>query len=292
MKKPQLENIHADVLHSFRVKHSVLAHLDSPWHHHEAVELFYIHRGAGTRFVGDHIGPFGAGDLVLTGPHLPHVWKDEATLSENNVTPLVEAICVQFELSALGNGFFDLPEMNEVQSLLQAARRGLLVEGRARMTVVEHLWELVGAQGVRRIILLVKILNVLATARVCQPLSSEGFLALFDHEDSGRMNQVFHYLTEHFTRPLTLDEVAAVAHMSKTAFCRYFKTRTRKTFLEYLNEMRIGYACKLLVERDHSISEVAPTCGFHSVPYFSRQFKRVTGFAPGEYRAKFDAFHS
>ncbi len=286
--KPQLENIYADALHSFRVKHSVLEVLDSPWHHHEAYELFYIHRSQGTRFVGDHIGHFEAGELVLMGPHLPHVWKNDEESLHSSKPNAVEAICVQFEDSVLGRDFFNLPELEAVRTLLSVARRGLLVPGEGKQQIINRLWQLVESQGVRRIVTLIEILDDLSGMSTLQPLCSEGFIRIFDHSDSGRINHVFHYLTENFKRNLSLEDVADVAHMSKTAFCRYFKARTRKTFLEYLNEMRIGYACKLLVERDKSIAEVVPLCGFQNYAYFSRQFKRVTGYAPGRYRAQFN----
>lgn len=285
--KPQIENLQKDSMHSFRVNHAKLPFLDSPWHYHPEYELLYIIRSGGQRIVGDSIDHFKEGDMVFVGPDLPHVWQNGDEYYQNDPNYKAEAIVVQFTESALGESFFQLPEMQPVRVLLKLSKRGLKIDGETHEKIARELRRITKVKGLKRITLLLKILDILSSSRDLSPLTTESFDKVYYDFGSERINKVFEFVANNFKKNILLDEVAEVASMSKTAFCRYFKLRSLKTFLEYLNEVRVNYACKLLIEGHMSISEISYECGFNSPSYFNRQFKAVKKLTPKEYTKKY-----
>ncbi len=285
--KPQIENLQKDSMHSFRVNHARLQFLDSPWHYHPEYELLYILKSNGQRIVGDSIDHFLEGDMVFVGPDLPHVWQNGDEYYQNNPNYKAEAIVVQFKENALGEGFFQLPEMQSVRVLLKLSKRGLKIDGETHAKIAKELRRIIKIKGLRRIAILLKILDILANSNDLIPLTTESFDKVYYDFGSERINKVFEFVANNFKKNIQLDEVAEVASMSKTAFCRYFKLRSLKTFLEYLNEVRVNYACKLLIEGYMSIAEISYECGFNSPSYFNRQFKAVKKLTPKEYTKKY-----
>lgn len=281
--KPQVENIISDVMHSFRVNHAYLPLLDNPWHFHSDYELLYVIKSNGKRIVGDSIENFYEGDMVFMGPDLPHVWKNGDEYYQNNPEYSAETIVVQFKEASFGTDFFKLSEMRAIRSLLQLSKRGLKIEGATHKVLVEELHLITTLNAVNRLSSLMKILDILSVSSDLTPIATKSFEKMYYDSGSDKINKVFEYVATNFRNDIQLDEVAVVANMSKTAFCRYFKSRSTKTFLEYLNEVRINYACKLLIEDQLSISEIAFECGFNSSSYFNRQFKNVEKQTPKEY---------
>jgi len=273
-------------MHSFRVKRTTLPYFDSPWHYHADYELFYIIKSKGVRFVGDNIENFYPGDMVFMGPNLPHVWRNDDEYIDNP-NKNAEAIVMQFKEDAFGQGFFDLPEMQSIRTLFNQSRRGLKITGATHEKIAKELKQITKIEGVQRFTSLIGILYKLAISNDLTPLTTESFEKIDINDDSDKINQVFEFVTNEFKNDLELNEVAKIANMSKTAFCRYFKAKTTKTFFEYLTEVRINYASKLLLEDQYSISEISYKCGFNSPSYFNKQFKKVKKITPKEYFIKY-----
>ena len=284
--KPQLENLLNNSMHSFRVKRTTLSYFDSPWHYHPDYELFYIIKSKGKRFVGDNIENFYQGDMVFMGPDLPHVWKNDEEYYKNPKRN-AEAIVMQFKEDAFGEGFFNLPEMQSVRAFFKLSKRGLKISGDTHKKIARELKIITKLSGVERFTSLLNILNILANSSDLTPLTTESFEKIYYDTGSDKINQVFEYVTNEFRNDIQLIDVAKVANISKTAFCRYFKTRAVKTFFEYLTDVRINYAGKLLIEDQMSISEISYECGFNSPSYFNKQFKKLKTLTPKEYRDKY-----
>ncbi len=284
--KPIEENICPDSLHSFRVNHTVLNYIDNPWHYHNDYELLYIVKGSGKRIIGDSIESFDAGDLVLLGPELPHVWKNDENYYKGIAELKSESIVIQFSEEMFGEAFLNLPEMVRVKKLMKLSARGLQIFGETHSRVIQKMWLMLGSKGLDRVITLLEMLKILSASDEMRPLASSSFAQVFYDTGSEKIRNVFAYVSENFRKDIQLDTAANIAHMSKTAFCRYFKMKTTKTFLEYLTEMRIGYACRLLAEGHMSVSQISYECGFNNPSYFNRKFKSVTGQTPLEYQKK------
>jgi len=284
--KPIKENLSSNISHSFRVKHSKLQYLDSPWHYHEDFEIFYIIKSSGKRFVGDSIDNFSEGDLVFMGPNLPHVWKNGPECYSNKKNN-AEAIVVQFKENSLGEGFFNLPEFSAIKKILSLSKRGLRISGITKEKIVPLLSEISKNEGAKRITILLEILDLLSKSKELYPLASISFEKMYFDDSRSRINKILEFVSNNFNKNIQLDEIAEIANMSKTAFCRYFKKRTLKTFWEYLTEVRIGYAGRLLINEDLSIHAICTECGFNSNSYFTKIFKSQFGFTPVEYRIKF-----
>jgi AraC-like DNA-binding protein len=255
------------------------------WHFHPEHQLTLVLKSRGHRVVGDSIAPLTAGDLVLVGGNTPHVWyQDQAAQSSRDA---VHAIVVRFRDDFLGDGFLQKPELQPVRELLRRAQRGLQITGRTRQQIAAQMQELARATGLQRVILLLAILDELARSREVRPLSSAKFLPELHAGDQDRMSRVLGHIHEHLMEEISRDEVAARASLSAGAFSRFFKTRTGKTLPQYVNELRIGRACSRLMETDDKISDIALDCGFENLSGFNRQFLRVAGMTPKDYRRTF-----
>ncbi len=285
--KPQKEILSANIMHSFRVKHTQLPFMDSPWHFHPDYELIYIIKGSGKRFVGDSIENFYPNDLILLGPNVPHIWKNDEKYYLGDKKLYAEVIVIQFKEDALGHDFFSLPEMKEVKKVLNLSKRGVKISGETQKNVKAAMWEAVETTGIKRIRILLNILDLLTNTNDLSLLTSRSFEKMNNESRSKRISKVFEHIAYNFQKKIELGQIAELANMSKTAFCRYFKLHTTKTFQEYLNEVRISYACKLLIEEKLSISQISLECGFNSPSYFNRQFKSIKKETPKSYYLKY-----
>jgi len=252
------------------------------WHFHPEYELTLTLRSQGHRIVGDHYATLEAGDLVLVGPNLPHIWQNDGELG-------VQASVIQFRHNFLGKEFFERPELVLVRRLLARSRSGLQVTGLTRRRVADRMQELGKNTGYDRLLDILWILGELARSRELRPLASAGFHGETDHGDEERMTRIWSFISQRLGGPIYLRDVARVSCLSETAFERYFRTRTGHSFVDFLNEMRIGRACRLLVETDKSITEIAFASGFGNLANFNRQFLRRRQMPPRQFRARLAA---
>ena len=252
------------------------------WHHHEQLELVLILKSVGTRFVGDSIEKFNEGEIILLGKNLPHMWLNDKVYFKKDSTRKAEAIAIHFKEDFLGNIFLKSPEMKHIITLFEQAKQGVKFTGNTKKLIPE-IEKMVELDDFDRILKMIEILNLLVKENNYELLSSSGFLNSFNKTNNKNMDNVYSFLFNNFKNQITLQDVADVAYMNPTAFSRFFKKGSRKTFSRYLNEIRIGYACKLLLEQKYNVTDICYESGFNNLSNFNRQFKAIMNFTPTEY---------
>lgn len=267
---------------SFLVKERVDAKFDFRWHYHPELELTWIVSSEGMRFVGDGIARYGAGDLVLLGSNLPHTWQSDETSSLKKH----RALYTQFSPDFLGAEFFELPEVAGIRRLFDRAALGLRFTGKTVSEASQRLQKLMGSSGAQRVALMIDLLGVLAEARNVVALSSRAFAPALRRGDQNRIDAVCRHINEHFAEGLTQPDVARVAHLSVPAFSRFFKRSLGRTFTDYVNELRIGAACRMLIESDKSVAEICYASGFENLSNFNRRFLAIKRMNPRDFRRK------
>jgi AraC-like DNA-binding protein/quercetin dioxygenase-like cupin family protein len=245
------------------------------WHYHPEYELTLITSGSGKRLVGDSYQNYEAGDLVLLGPGLPHTWVSNTSKKKKKVS----AVVIQFSDKFI-DGFVHLSEFREIALLLSSASHGLTFSS---YNLAEEVTGLPNKSGVEKVTAFLLILQKL-TKQKPKRLASEYFHAVRGTENEKRINIICQYLLKHATEKISLDKVASLIHLSRTAFCKFFKRVTGKTFTDYLNDIRIGNACEWLIESDKHINEIAYQAGFDSLTYFNRIFRKRKGITPRQFR--------
>jgi AraC-like DNA-binding protein len=265
----------------------------TPWHFHPEYELTLIVESRGQRFVGDSIASFAAGDLVLLGPNVPHCWLNLPPSGRPRRGAPVErarSVVVQFPGDLFG-GWLDYPEMSRIGSLLRRrAPRGVCFSGPGAARIAARLRALPDLRGLDRLLELLGLLDGLARLppRAASALASDGFSPALNLEQAGRLERVCRFVHQNFQRPLRQTEAAALAHLSPEAFSRFFRQKTGRTFVDYLADVRVGEACRLLIEQDSlGVTEICYACGFGNVSNFNRHFRRRHGAAPREYRRQY-----
>ncbi|GGF47158.1 helix-turn-helix domain-containing protein [Echinicola rosea] len=252
-------------------------------HYHVETQFMVIVEGEGTYFIGDAIGNFKAGDVFMLGPNLPHFFRSAQPYYDAQSTLHSRNISVLFALESMGERMLGLSEFHSVKELLERSKRGLKLEGDIRRKMFSAAHKMAKKEGLERIIHLFKYLHKLSTSDELTPLSHINFEPEPLPADTKKINRVIHFIMENFSRDIAVSDAANVANLSINAFCRYFKTHTRKTFSQFLNEIRIGQACKLLIAGGLSVKEVAFQSGYVNISYFNRQFKQITGLTPSQY---------
>lgn len=255
-------------------------------HHHPELQLTLIESSHGTRFVGDHIGHFAPGDVTMIGAHVPHRFLNDESEVTDEPRP-ARSISVYFDAESLGRGLLNLPEMAGVPELLSRASQGLELTGDTRIDVATRIREMVHQDRFERLVSLLVLLRQFAHSSEVMTMASSACISPLADADGSKMADIVNYVMRNYTRAITLDEIAHIAKMSTSAFCRYFKTRTQKTFTDFVNEVRIGSACRMLIGSERTIKEVCYSVGFNNVSHFNRQFRAKTGHTPSAYVQKF-----
>lgn len=254
---------------------------DINWHFHKEFELIYVKKGLGIRLVGDNLSNFQSGELVLVGANLPHLWR-----STGNILS-VDRIIIKFDEIPGNINIFSLPEFSSIRTLLKKAERGISFGAETEADIGDKIIELSFAEGVQKWIYLLSILDRLSKSTDIETLSNPFMkLSLQDIEEN-RLSKVIRYVSENYDVEIALADVAEIASMTIQSFCRFFKKRTNKTFVQFLNEYRIGKACVLLIENKLSVNKICNDLGFNSMTNFNRLFKRQCNCTPIEYRKKY-----
>ena len=257
--------------------------LNTRWHYHPEVELIYFIKGKTTGVTGDAFHEFSEGDLVLLGADFPHVLQQDPQYSREFPGCEPFGLIIQFTENFLGKDFLDKAELAPVKQLLGNAKRGLLFRKAAVENVAGLLLDMHAQSDSRKLVTLLDVLVLLSDNSDYNWLNTGecNYDLTFDEMRMQRINQ---FVYDHFMEPITITDVAGVANMTETSFCRYFKTRTLKTFIRFLNEVRITYSCKLLNDVQCSISDACFESGFNSLSYFNRQFKTIMKMSPMQYK--------
>ena len=290
--KPHLLKIHLHHEHSFNVRYDVTPHFYNKWHYHPELELVHIIKGSGRQFIGDNIHHFKADDMILLGANLPHLWRSEEKYFKKNSKLKAEAILVHFVPDCFGDQFFRLPENKELVKLLEKAAQGVRVRNADKKIVAELMKKLVQAKSSERLILLMQILHTIAHSKHNKSVCSKGLRFNYNAAETERLNTIYQYILNNFGKPITLPQIAKVAHIAPNSFCRYFKSKIKKTFSGFLIEVRIGHACKLLAETHKSVSAICYECGFNNFSNFNRHFKTITGRTPLAHRKHYQEMKS
>jgi AraC-like DNA-binding protein len=273
---------------SFSVRHDQKPNFGTVWHYHPELELHYVIKGEGVRLMGDNISNFSSGEIVLLGANLPHTWRCNEEYFQGNPEKEVEAIVIQFLPECLGRYLFGLPEAYLIPKLFEKAKSGLLITGKAKAKLAPLMRQAVHATDLDRIIIFLSILKILSETAETKTIASEHHAFKQSNEsDVQRINKVCNYTLSNYKKEITLDEIASISNLSVTSFCRYFKLITKKTYYDFLIEIRISQACRQLIEDKLPTEVICFECGFNNVSNFYRHFKKITKMTPLEYKKKY-----
>lgn len=284
---PILEKVTRNSNHSFALKEDILSYIEIGWHFHPEYELTLIAESFGKRVIGDHISNFEAGDVLLIGPNLPHYMRNDAAFYQGDPSLRCRAIVAHFAEDFMGHSFFQRPELHQIWQLLRDSHQGVHIYGESAEHVANRMEALLENHSFERLMILLQILSFIAQSKERTLLASPGFTLRSPGGDSSRIGRVFAFLFQHFSQHIGLKEVADSVSMSDSALCKLMKRHTGKTFSHALNKIRIGHACRLLIEDNQAVGDISFLCGYSSPSYFNRTFRRFTGFSPLQYRNRF-----
>lgn len=259
----------------------------SPFHSHPELELVYIKESYGKRIVGNSVEPFKSGDMVFLGSDIPHVWLNDEIYYQGINKLEAKAIVVYFNKDLFGPTFYELKETQKINTLFNQGVRGLSVTGKTNELIAKKLEKLIKKKDFEIIIGLFEILSILSESTDLSFVNNDAYTLVNDQTKKDRLTDVFEYVKENYKEDISLITIAKIANLTPTSFCRMFKLKTKKHFVEYLNEIRVSNACKFLIETDMGMSEIAYECGFKTASNFNKLFKKLTGTTPKEYRKKF-----
>ncbi|WP_304232877.1 AraC family transcriptional regulator [Jiulongibacter sediminis] len=271
---------------SFIFERYVSPRFETPWHYHEELEIVLCDGGFGKKVVGNHTSEYQEGDLLLLGGNLPHLFQADDYFYRDNHEQKPAAIVLQFRMESFGQLFFDMVEMEKVRMLFQRAHLGIEFFGEVKVRIRDILKENIHESGMKRLTSLLTVLSLMSETSEYQTLSEIGMLGV-SVKDSERMHTVFDLIFKNFRDQITVEQAASLTNLSKPAFCRYFKARTQKTFVDYLTNVRLEHSCKLLRETDLSILEICFESGFNNLSNFNRQFRKRIGCQPNVFRKGF-----
>ncbi len=272
----------------FFVQHDELPHFYDQLHHHPELQLIYIIEGTGDLYIGDSITSFSPEDLFLIGSNQNHLFKSDPEYFEDDCQKKSQSISIFFHDQSLGKDFFEISEMSTIRHLMERANRGLRFFTEVAESIGPRMNKLLNKTGFERFVEILSILNNLAETNEYEYLAEISSPHPPSDKESRRVNNVINYILNNYKEDIELETIADIAHYSKAAFCKFFKQRTRKTFSEFLNEVRVSQACKLLQKTDLNISRIGYESGYNNISHFNRQFKKHTGLTPREYSQKYE----
>ena len=270
---------------SFSVRQFSLPSFDGPFHFHPEIELTFIENSCGTRYVGGKVSDYEPGDLVLLGKDIPHCWHS-TTGQSDSVNP--KSIVFHFRPDFLGETFLNLRELTMIRFLLEKANAGILIKGKTKDEVARRMLMCANSQGIYRILHLIEILQLIAESKDTEILDRQFQNFTASRTETERFQRVFSYIIENYRQQIKLSDVAGIACLTQTAFCRYFRKITNKTLTEVVNEYRIKYACQLLRVTEKQVSEICFECGFGNLSFFTKSFKSIVKKSPLTYRKSFN----
>ena len=279
--KAQFESISPVGSNSFNAFRQEKKEFDYPYHYHPEYELTYITSSDGVRYVGNEFQRFTANDLVLLGPNLPHCWKNGERQKKK-----ASALVLQWREDMLGKDWLETKELFAIKRLHKLAGRGIQFSEAVACEVREDFEKLVSLESFDSLMVFLSILDKLSRTTDFSPICKDDFT----HQtmgDNERINQVYNFVKQNYTRKITLEEAADVVCMTEESFSRFFSKVMKKKFFSFLNEYRVIVACKLLIESDMPIAQVCYNAGYETIPFFYRQFKKYKNCSPQFYRSQF-----
>lgn len=285
--KPLFHKVPIKIQNSFSIRNDIASNFGNIWHYHPELELHYVKKGRGVRFIGSDISNFSEGEMILLGENLPHTWRCDQDYYQGNPNLKVEASIIHFLPNCFGNDFLSLPEAHQIPKLYKLAQRGLIIKGKTKRKIAEYITDALHASDLKRFAILLTILTTLVESDEFELINSAHAFHKTPKIDTERINRICDYTLSNFRNEITLNEIAAISNLSSTSFCRYFKIMTKKTFYDFLTEIRVSHACRMLIETNLTVEAICMDCGFNNASNFYRHFKKITGSTPIDYKRKY-----
>jgi AraC-like DNA-binding protein len=284
-KNAVFQKLHLTTGSSFIINRYQSPNFETPWHFHEEYELVYCEKGFGKKFIGDSFSAYQEGEIALIGKNVPHLFKADDSFYQEGTSIKPSSIVIQFAEDFLGKDFFNISEMASMKKILSLSMSGLLISGEAKEKIKQIMIEMLDLGNIARLAKLIEIFDLLSKGQELHAISVN-IISGININDSLKMNKVLEYTLSHFKNEISITEVAALSNLSESAFCRYFKSRTQKTFLSFVIEMRLNESGRLLQESNKSILEICYECGFKNLSNFNRLFRKQFKQNPMEYRKR------
>lgn len=278
--KPMIEKLPVSENRSFVAATHATPKFEVPWHQHIEYELILFTAGEGTSYIGNYVGRFKSGDIFFLGSNLPH------TFQKTNKDLFTSAVVVHFKEDFWGKEFLGLPETKSLQQLFETSAKGIKIKGSTKDQLEPLIRKLEHSKGFSSLINLCSCLQLIADTTEFETVSTQDIKAL-NTKHQERIDTIFNYTIHHFRDTVNITEVASFAGMSVPAFCNYFKKSTKKTYIEFLNEVRIGHACKQLMDTQMTVEQICYDSGFSTPANFNKQFLKYKKITPSLYRKTF-----
>lgn len=269
---------------SFWIQTDNERHFYNYLHQHSEAQITLILESEGKLIAGDHVGNFCPGDIYLIGSKLPHVFVNDPEYFDESSTKRAHSKSIFLEWKIFPPNFMQLPEMQGISDLAKTSERGILYSSHQYPQLQKLITEIFSASPERRFFVLIQLLNELALIKDNTLLAIDGAARTYSEEDGKRLDSIYRFTMKEFNRKITLKEVAAISNFTINSFCRYFKKRTRKSYFDFLTEVRINQACKLLQQSELAISGICENTGFNNFSNFNRKFRELKGVSPSAYR--------
>lgn len=282
LQKSAIPKTHAFVVHALEQPN-----FDPNLHFHSEFQIFLVLKGNGTRMIGDSVKPFKEGDLVFIGPNLPHLWRSDTEGLNVEKKSWSKGIVIYFHDDFVSKSLLEKEELIKLKQLFRKSLRGIEITGNTAKIIKGMMIGLLKIEGFESVLELLKILNFLSLSEKLKLLASSGYTNSLKEGDTIRMNKVQDYVMGNFRQKISIREVASIANLTPTSFSRYFKIHANKTFSEFLSEIRIGNACKLLIDEQMDIRHTCYESGFQTISNFNRQFKKITQRTPTAYKLEY-----
>jgi AraC-like DNA-binding protein/quercetin dioxygenase-like cupin family protein len=278
--KPLIEKLPHNEDSSFVARTYSTPHFEVPWHQHIEYELILFTEGEGSSFIGNYVGEFKVGDIFFLGSNLPH------TFQKSNKELITSAVVVHFKDDFWGKDFLLLPECKPIRHLFGVSMKGLKLSGETKKKLNVMVRRLEQETGLHRIILLCECIQLIADKKEYETVSTQEVMS-FTSKKQERIDKIFRYTIDHFQDAISLSAIASYADMSIPAFCNYFRKSTKKTYIDFLNEIRIGYACQQLIDTQKTIQDICFESGFNTLANFNKQYLKIKKITPSLYRKNF-----
>jgi len=281
------EHIDFPLQSAIKVKWQRKPHFTYPWHFHSEYEILYVIEGTGNSFVANNIESFQSGDLALLGSNLPHFWRSDEKYHAKDSQENINYIVIQFSNELLNESLVKFVEFQLISDLLKQSVRGIRFSEPFSEKAGKKIIKIARSKGFKQLILLLELLQEFGKTDQYRLLASESYNEQEQNFSNDRMTKVLHYINTSYQQKVELKKVASIANLHPSAFCRYFKEKTGKSLSEYVNNMRLRYACRLLLEGKLSVSQICFESGFNNLSNFNRTFKKQTTYTPTEYYNEF-----
>ena len=284
--KPIAANIFETVAENklFFIREINLPYFATEFHFHKECQLVYVVESEGKRIIGDNVEHFESDELIFLGSNVPHVWHNDQQYFDKDTLNNARSIALFINPTGLIEHLGAFGSTKKTQAMLAKAESGMKFFGKAKTELTRLLKQMVKQKELPAAIVLLQIVHIISTTKEFGLLISSGYVNNYQNKDNERMDAVFKYVFNHYKKEIPLSTIAKIAGMNKQAFCRYFKTRTQKSFMQFVNEIRIGQACKLLADSNKTVIQIAYDCGFNSITNFNGFFKTIKAITPREFR--------